>query len=447
MRFIKNLLKNIKNIIIKPKGYFNTYMIKPLSRTDYKFLFALFPVLFFIAYFQMRGILPPQYSPTNGAIVWPLRISVFYIGIKAISIYGNQNYHVLLYLLYSILSVASYIINGFPLSLYLLCCITILGPVLFVYVGMDTNSKYYHWFYKSFFWACAGCCTVGLILYFLRPEWYNTAILAISTEKQGEGYTDEKLIEWYRYSSYLTDSYDVSYITMASLPMGLFLWANETNRNKKRLYVIGIIVVYFSALLCQQRVAMFSTTLVLLAFSYLRNKKNVLLVLGALLLIALIGFLLINYAGDNEVVSLLSLRFGQMNVFDALGERSNQTERIMKAWSNYPFGEGIGSACVFARQLGMVSITDGAYVEVLYELGIIGFIIFISLILKSFFKAFKNKNYLFVEVSIVGSFMVAMVGACPFVYFFYMIPFWLSIGRIMNKDYLAYLKKNQLKIG
>lgn len=422
-------------------------MIKPLSGTDFKFLFALFPVLFFIAFFQTRGILPPQYSPTNGAIVWPLRIFVFYVGIKAITKYGSRNYHVLLYLLYSILSIASYIINGFPLSLYLLCCITILGPVLFAYVGMDTNNYGYHSFYKSFFWACVACCTIGLFLYFMRPEWYNTAIVAMSSERIEGEYSEEKLLEWYRFSSFLNDSYDISYITMASLPMGLFLWANETNRTKKRLYVIGIIVVYFSALLCQQRVAMFSTSLVLFAFFYLRNKKNAFVILTAVSVLALIVFLIISFAGDNEIVSLLSLRFGEMNVFDALGERSNQTERIMKAWSNYPFGEGIGSACVFARQLGMVSITDGAYVEVLYELGIIGFIIFISLILKSFFKAFKNRNYLFVEVSIVGSFMVAMVGACPFVYFFYMIPFWLSIGRITNKDYLAYLKKNQLKIG
>lgn len=421
-------------------------MIKPLSRTDYKFLFALFPVLFFIAYFQTRGLLPPKYSPTNGAIVWPLRIFVFYLGLKAINKYGKRNYHVLLYLLYSILSVASYIINGFPLSLYLLCCVTILGPVLFAYVGMDTNHYGYHSFYKSFFWACAGCCTVGLILYFLRPEWYNTAILAISTEKLGEGYTDEKLLEWYRYSSYLTDSYDVSYITMASLPMGLFLWANETNRNKKRLYVIGIIVVYFSALLCQQRVAMFSTSLVLFAFFYLRNKRNGLYLLLITILIAAILFLLINYAGDNEAISLISMRFNEMNIIDAFGERSNQTERIMKAWSNYPLGEGIGSACVFAKKLGMVSITDGAYVEVLYELGICGFVIFISLLLKSFIRAFKYKRYLFVELSIVVSFMVAMTGACPFVYFFYMIPFWLSIGRIANKDYLVYLRKNRIKL-
>lgn len=422
-------------------------MIKPLSRVDYKLLFALFPILFFIAFFQTRGILPPQYSPTNGAIVWPLRIIVFYIGIKAISKYGNQNYHVLLYLLYSILTIVSYAINDFPLSLYLLCCITILGPVLFVYVGMDTNSNYYHWFYKSFFWACVACCFIGLFLYFLRPEWYNTAIIAMSSERIEGEFTDEKLLEWYRFSSFLNDSYDISYTTMASLPMGLFLWANENSKRKRRLYLIGIIIIYFCALLCQQRVAMFSTTVVLFAFFYLRNKRHAFALFAGVSIVAIILFLIISFAGDNEVVSLLTLRFGEMNVVDALGERSNQTERIMRAWSNYPFGEGIGSACVFARQLGMVSITDGAYVEVLYELGIIGFIIFISLLLKSFFKAFKNKNYLFVEISILGSFMVAMTGACPFVYFFYMIPFWMSIGRIMNKNYLNYLKQNQLRIG
>jgi hypothetical protein len=94
----------------------------------------------------------------------------------------------------------------------------------------------------------------------------------------------------------------------------------------------------------------------------------------------------------------------------------------------------------------MVSITDGAYIELLYELGICGFTIFILLLLKSFFRAFKYLRYLFVEISILGSFMVAMTGACPLVYFFYMIPFWLSIGRIANKDYLAYLKENRIKV-
>ncbi len=421
-------------------------MCKNLNRTIYKVLFVVYPILYIIAFFQTRGILPPQYCPTTGIVVWPLRILLIYIGLSALMKYKQKNNVVFVFLLYSLLTIFSYLLNGFPLELYLLCCVFFLSPVLYVYVGLDNNKECYYWFYKSFFWASAVCCAIGLLLFFIRPEWYETAVIAMTSDKHEGVYDDAKLLEWSRFSSYLSDSYEISYMTMTSVPIGLFLWSNEDNRSKARLYLIGILVLYFSSLLCQQRASMFSTTLFLVVFMYLRNRKNALKIISIALIISLIIGLIIVYAGDNEIVSLITTRVGQMNYSEAMSERANQHENILAAWNNYIFGEGIGSACGFAKQYNMIRIPDGAYLEVLYEIGIIGFILFMSILLKALFRALQYKRFFYVELAIIGSFMIAMTGACPFVYFFYMFPFWFAIGRIMNPNYLAFLKENKFKV-
>lgn len=421
-------------------------MTKPLSRSDYKILSFVFPLLFLIAYFQTRGVLPPQYSPTTGVIVWPLRLLLIYVGLKGFVIYRKKNYLVFFFLVYSVFTIVSYLLNGFPLELYLLCCIFFLCPVLFIYVGLDANRDYYYWFYKSYFWACVACCTIGIFLFFVRPEWYNTAVIAMTSEHFDGVFEDEKLLEWSRFSSYLGDSYDISYITMACVPIGLFLWSNEEEKRKSTLYLIATIILYFSSLLCQQRAAMLATTLAIIGFVCIRNQKNAIRILLFFLLVSIIVGLILIYAGDNEVVSLITTRFGQMSYNEAMGERVNQHEWVLSSWNNYFFGEGIGSASGFARKYNMVRITDGAYWEILYELGVFGFIVFIFILLSALIRALKYKRHLFIELSILASFMIAMLGACPFVYFFYMFPFWFAIGRIMNKDYLCYLKNNQLKV-
>ncbi len=421
-------------------------MNNSLSRKDYIILFFVFPALFFIAFFQTRGIIPPYFSPTNGIIVWPLRLAIVYIGIKCFIRNGKRNQIVLTFIIYSLFTVISYLINGFPLSLYITSCITFLIPVLFVFVGMETNSNYYNWFYKSFYWACVACCGIGLILFFMRPEWYNSAIITMYNENSQEVQSAEKILEWYRFSSYLSDSYDISYITMASLPIGLFLSVNEKNKKKVLWYIVATGIIYFSSLLCQQRAAMFCTTLVLLVFLFKRNRKSFwgILFFGGFLLTVIV--VLMNYMGDNEIISMITARFGEMSYSETVGTRTNQTLRVLAAWRNYLLGEGIGSGSGFAVKQGMVGISDGAFIQILYELGLLGSLLFLSIFIRVLRKGWKHQNYLFVELSIIVSFLITMTGAGPFVYFFYMIPFWFAVGRIMNNSYLDYLKMNHYSL-
>lgn len=403
-----------------------------LSDKDLYWFYRIFPILFCIAFLQTRAILPPYYSPTTGIIVWPIRLFILYIGIKAFLIYSRDIPILNIFILYSIISIICVIVSGKPVSLYINSIAFYVMPMFVAYVGYadDKNT-----FYKFFVGSCIVLFVIGIYLHFFRPAWYQTAVLDLTTGawsyEKNIFQDDNWIIENARMQSFLLDSYAISYYSMFSLP--LVLYSLYVDPSWKKVKYFFVFVIYASSMLCMQRVSMVCTTGTLIFYYYLRHKHQLLLTLTILIILFVIISLLVSQLADNDFFAMVYDRWMHMSFSEAMeGSRTKQINGIMNAWGNYLFGEGIGTGGGEARKMGIVGASDCNTLKMLYEQGIVGFLLFHFLALKSLIVAYNNIKFLFPEFIIIGCVLLSMIGADPLTYSFYIIPFWYAIGRVWN---------------
>lgn len=421
-----------------------------LSNTDYKYLLWFFPILFIICYLQTRSILPPYGAPTDGIVCWPLRLFILYVGIKSF-IRNHHKYKVLsAFIILLVFSGVFYLLGDKPITLYILSLAFYVSPMLMTYVGLD-NFDFEGKFYKVLLASCVIIFFVGLYLYFFSPSWY---VSAVASRYNNSWYTDvdqmrsdEWVFERARFSTVFLTSYAVSYFSMYSVPLSLALLVANKDRKKRKWYILSAIICFIASILCQQRVAMACSLFTVFLFFFLQDKKYFMYSL-VLFVVIITGFYIViqNYSDNNVYLNVIA-RFSEMTLTDAFeGSRSDQVVNILKEWDNPIFGMGVGSGGGEARRLGYTGITDGNFIRILYENGIVGAFLFLSMSISALIRGLRNIKYLYVETSILISILASMVGADPLSYFFYIIPFWYALGRLNNKEYLQYKIRNNLHI-
>ena len=428
-------------------------MRKQLSRIDYKILFIFYPLLFVLCYLQAHAYVQPYYFPSEGIMGWPLRLMAIFVGIKAFMMHYKRHPLMSLYILYLFLTIIPYILFARPIELYVISVAFFIMPMTFFYIGLD-NSDFKGSFEKSLFISCICLFVVGFYLYFFRPEWYEVATTASYNEYQvGQEIRQEDWVaEHLRFGSVMLDSYAISYFSMFTLPYAMFKYSLSKTKKTRWIYMAGIIICFVSGILCQQRVAMACVIAVLFFFVFMRNKKYFFFLsfITVCFIFAVIIFIEANQ--DDIIVGLISSRFEKMSLSEAFNTNSVSNTRVsqvvdtMNALENWLTGEGTGYGGGKARRMGLVGVSDVNYVRLLYEEGMVGLAMFLMIIIPAVIRGAKNIRYLFKETIIVICILAAMMVADPLDYFFYIPPFWYACGRIYNKQYLNYLKTNNLHI-
>lgn len=327
--------------------------------------------------------------------------------------------------------------------------------MFFFYIGLEDKNNCDR-FDKLFFSSCTISMVIGLLLYFTTPGWFILRRQEIVNSQwfvQFE-YSESDILSAMRFSSYLGDTYEVDVYAIMALSIGLyFLFFNRENFSKGDNWLLLFIITNFaSAILCQQRVAMAYATMLFIFYIYYGYRKNrrkavnklvLLIACSIILLIQIIGY----YFGDRieHLLLLLTDRMDNMSLSKAMGERDQQINLLKYHWINPVFGNGIGSGGSIARSMGYHGVSDASYIEILYEVGIIGFIIFSLIILKSIFRGLKYFKFYLKELVIVGFSLVACIGSNTLsMGFLCTFPFWYYLGRIWN-PYLInhYLSNNK----
>lgn len=408
----------------------------------YKVLYWFYPLLFVLAYLQARAILPPYYYPNTGILSMPFRFAIYIIGLMAFAQYADRIKPLTFFILYNFLSIFCYFLNDLPIHLYFYALSAYVAPMLIAYIGYGDNKRPFV-FYNFLIWSTLAMLVVGIYLYFIQPSWYVAAVSAHYNDawyREIQQTDDTALMENTRMGSFLLISYAVGYLSMFSLPISLWKMTTEKTQKRRNLYVWTSVIIFVSAILCQLRVVIAFTVGTILLFVFLRHRKHFL----PSLFITILAFVLLLYMvfsfRNIHVFDAIASRIEVMSFAQAMeGSRTEQVSNILNAWQNYIFGEGVGSGGGRARQFGFIGITDGNYVRLLYEHGVIGFILFIYAIFPSLLICIKNIRYLFIEFICILSILAAMVGADPLSYFFYIIPFWYVIGKVQNDSYLKKL--------
>ena len=149
----------------------------------------------------------------------------------------------------------------------------------------------------------------------------------------------------------------------------------------------------------------------------------------------------------DQITELLTERSEGMSVSKAWEERSYQTDLITKHWHLPLFGHGVGSGGAMAGELKYPHVNDAGYLELLYEYGIVGALIFVILIAKTLIRGIHYMSYYLTELVIVGFVLLAMVGSNTLTLgYMQILPFWYSLGRIWSVKNFEYIVNNKSTI-
>lgn len=416
------------------------------SRNNYQIFNWFFPAYYIIIFGQASG-----FVPLSGYVMVPIFAVLFYYGFKYMHLNYNKNKLLLYFIIYNLFTVTSYLFIDRPISLFFNDCVFFLIPILISFLGMD-RRQVSNKFYDIFFWSSFISLVIGYYIYFVRPPWYMSFYTKVlnSTWFHSQYIDTNDILESYRFSSFAADSYFTEYIGMFVFSLGLVkMFRSSTN---KLLLMFFNLIILGAVLLSLQRAAIASCCLMIGAYFlyYLfnrkgKNKGNLRYILCTFFILGFIAVAL----GTSEVVEKVLFRFTQMGASDAFeveGSRTEQIQTTLASWENYVTGNGLGTASSRARLMGYPGISDGNYIKLLVEEGVVGFSIFMILMVSTLIRALKNFKYLSMECCVLGALMFTMLGSGSLMFTYYIIPYWYAIGKVWNPDYLNHLKSNNISI-
>lgn len=282
-------------------------------------------------------------------------------------------------------------------------------------------------------------CFIGFYLYFYNPSWYNSFRYARVNQ-----YT---AMDYLRFSSFWSYSYVIAYLSgIYSTYCIVRIIKGEHNNYTYWGYIVSLAAV----VLAQQRAVMgFSALVFLFANIYLIFKsgsiklKRWLLTIDFFILVGAIVFIQVVYNSlDTKTIEYGLGKFESMVNSDKLvSERLS----MFQYWIDKPFpmfGDGFGRYSHEALTFNLPAITDCEYLKIIHETGVIGFILFVIIIIRSLFNGIRHSNIYMFEMMIVIMYSIAMIGADP-ISSDLMQPwfFWFCVGRLNNPYVIRYERR------
>ena len=163
---------------------------------------------------------------------------------------------------------------------------------------------------------------------------------------------------------------------------------------------------------------------------------------GALIASFVFVFSLALFLSDNAYFSYLKdtlfERFSDLSIENAMeGSRTNQRETVLASWQDVMLGDGTGSKGAQARIAGKPAITDGGYIKMIVENGIVGVTLFSIIIILTIWRCIKYLKYFMLELLIIGYVLVSMLGANSIsMNWCFILPFWFAVGLTWNDKIL-----------
>lgn len=263
--------------------------------------------------------------------------------------------------------------------------------------------------------------TMGLVLHFARPGFFNAFLERMFLSEIGTGYVD-----FYPRMTIYWNSMIVGILGVC------FFWMNVYTKgiNMFWKWILGIVFIS-SVLFSTQRGAWLALGISSLLFMFMNfSAQRIAVFLVGFVAIGWFTLLIPNlFSEDNSfgiVVDLLN-RFD--NLEQAFSERRYQFDNFVYIASNYPSGVGLGMLSHKAADLGLLLTTpDGNYYRIFGELGVLGVIAFSALMLSTIFKAFKWRKQFGLIICVI--YIVQALGTNVFDLYAAGFLFWFMIGWI-----------------
>ncbi len=366
---------------------------------------------------------------------------------------GNRNKPVcqllLGFALYGIGSVILFAINNVDLKAWLVELLVFILPMGFFAAGSCEYNSGLH-FEESFWLALSASFIVGFYLYFTAPSWYAQRLATIwSNSWYRNSISESAVLQYSRFSGIFGSSYAISYFGLAALSMSFCSFLHPSSPRIKKIGGLAVIACWLACILCQQRIAMVCSTLIVLLHllygqSLLENARKIVMIMIPVVLFAILAQWVAQVSSErfDHVGNQLATRWQQIDFDQAIGGRTWQYKSVMENWDAVGLGYGLGSGGAYVRAHGGAGVTDGQYVKMLYEQGVVGVTWLGIILLCTIGRGLRHFRQFRFELGTVVFFCLAGIGSNTLcINALYSIAFWYSLGRIWNR---AELKRREL---
>lgn len=331
---------------------------------------------------------------------------------------------IIVYVLYNLFSILIGVLNGYSASIGISEFSNGLLPIIFYFVALEMSDVEESKFVKSFIYACLFLVLVGIFMYIVKPSIYFEYIQRIDGNFSLETYLTAPRMH----------SFTGSVVLGSIACMGLALEMDFlVSRIKVHLAILLSVILLIGIILTMQRSAwVFAVmTIMLMSISTFNNKRRSFRLIIIYVVIVIIVFAIAASAYPNLAEWALS-RITSMTT--AIGERNADWHYVWKQGIETLAGSGLGTRGHRAMYIGNITIVDANYFKMIFEIGLIGTILFIGIMTSTIIKGFRNYRRCVAYLCIVLGILLQAIGSSTLTFQLVVPMFWFAIGRINREN-------------
>lgn len=348
---------------------------------------------------------------------------------------------VTLFTLCLILSFIMFLWNDQGISVYVNSAIYVITPIV-CFMATPRSKEGVNKFYRSFLMAETINNIFGIICFYLKPTFYVNYIYRTSSAAY------EQVMHHAGFGRLITlfGSIETGVLAGVGVMIGILLLQRY---QKDKMIIIAIIVNFAAVILSQQRGPFFSIILLLgflIIYSILKGKRIINPVIPIVIILVFIATMFFLYTYKHTVFVWMTERL--TNPSSAINDRYDYQWDVVKNDTSifqWLLGKGLGHVGLFVTDTAITKrIWDNMYFNMISEIGIIGFSIFIFIILRC--------SKVFITDIIANALYFAPVFAIAFqgmgttmnYYPQIMGMFWFSVGCLFHNAYYLQVNCNNI---
>ncbi len=285
-------------------------------------------------------------------------------------------------------------------------------------------------FFHYFMIAAVFCFAVGLWWYVTEPDYYITHL-----QRTVANFTEVEYHKDLRFSSFL-GSIGIGMVSV----IGMIVSLTRFIQTKRRNHILGVIIMAVMCILSMQRSAyiLFAFFFVLILAINKRIKGKVLVIFLALLVLLVILAVFFSFVYP-ELFDQIFSRVLDINFESMFLSRTDQWAQLPGLGIGLITGRGVGSFTQGSNSA--VNINDGAFFNIIGEIGIIGFLLFAAAVVSMISIYLKNRRKTYTHricFLIVLAFLLNAIGSNGLLYMDMSPLFWISMGCLSLKERKRY---------
>ena len=376
----------------------------------YLIAIALYFVTFFVNGFHVGFVC--------AGIMVVITLGIFFPKKGKWKISGISDYLCVAYMLWCVISSLQYFSQNISYTVFIKAASNSMLPICFYFVPKVFDTKK---IWKNFLKAYFICALVGLILIVTKTDKFYSYCAQY-------GYSNTRL-------SSVIGSTAIGMLGVISIIVSIKEVCITKGEKGKLLYLSSIVFSFLS----MQRSAWIVMALVLLLLHICIFYKWKILKISFFYVEMVIFFsgVIVFWNGLCAAINRYILeRASAVSDGKEVGLFSSRVYTWIEAIknSNIIIGSGYGARTHKAMGVTEYIVCDGSWAGLLCEIGIIGILIFIALIIINLVKGVKNFRLLYAQVMIVIAISLQAIGSNMLEYQIIMPLFWLSLGEINMKE-------------